>query len=652
MAYKQIFFDPTAPDSGANGSYAHPYSRQDLITYAVTGDECDILCPRGLLYGNGASSAGIIYANGLTATGRIRWMPYDTGPEMRPTAFGGHAMKPGDTGWNYLGAGVWKTTFLYTAGTSQSSTSMRLYVGGAGPTGPAQNRSLGTGYNLGTAIARCTISELASVSGDAEVLAAIHSRTGIGSYYRDWMYTIDATNSIGALYVYTGSALKDPPTFYEGIVLVGYNGYVGGTGFGRVAGIRFGGSNNVEINGFDSVFACIGIYMGSGATDGTWGGNSVNDCNAYAFGTNGILMQGTTPARLVSRCAGNDLLIDAKATLAEEWNFRDKGGVMWIAGTQDATVIGAYTNSCTLNRVRSIDGNHGNVYVGASDSSKVGYTSNARIVDVESISPNRLYGYSIASAGLGVGNVARIARFKGGDVPNFIHKTGSGKLVFSDSTFSNGTQPFPTYDQSDGDGDGIGVGTNLIPGIDIFKNTPFGDVEVGAITLNRCTVMNPYGPMIALFEYGVAGSIPAGAFQANDTLFVDLTNLNNTAARTYNPGVLDRAGMSLDLRDGSQPGSIVVSNVYYWTGAEGQPRVSEATNPVPPLVTMAASNRITGTFSEADPMVDELGNLLEVSPLKYVAPLADLAYDVDGRARSNPTSIGAHEYVEPRASRL
>lgn len=34
------------------------------------------------------------------------------------------------------------------------------------------------------------------------------------------------------------------------------------------------------------------------------------------------------------------------------------------------------------------------------------------------------------------------------------------------------------------------------------------------------------------------------------------------------------------------------------------------------------------------------------------APLTAPAYDVDGRARNNPTSIGAHEYVEPRASRF
>lgn len=62
-------------------------------------------------------------------------------------------------------------------------------------------------------------------------------------------------------------------------------------------------------------------------------------------------------------------------------------------------------------------------------------------------------------------------------------------------------------------------------------------------------------------------------------------------------------------------------------------------------------------FYQGDPQplfALEGGSILtdQGSPLKYVAPLADLAYDVDGRARSNPTSIGAHEYVEPRASRL
>lgn len=57
------------------------------------------------------------------------------------------------------------------------------------------------------------------------------------------------------------------------------------------------------------------------------------------------------------------------------------------------------------------------------------------------------------------------------------------------------------------------------------------------------------------------------------------------------------------------------------------------------------------TISTGDP-VSMRERPLVGSPLKYTVPLTDLAYDVDGRARNNPTSIGAYEYVEPRASRL
>ena len=661
MAYKQVFFDPSASESGQDGTYAHPWTRQSSLTNATLGDECDLFVRRGLIYGNTSSAAGIFYASGLTPAGRIRWLPYGD-EEMPPTAMGGLAMAPGDTGWSYLGDGVWKKSLTYYASVGSSPVSARLFVGGARITGPVANRELGTGYSWGTPIARAAIEIDNATVSDAQIMAALHKPTGYGSY-RDFHLTWDITGLLYNLYVYTGTALQDPPTFYDGIVLVAYNGVVGATGFGRKAAIRTSNSNNIEFVGLEGIWSTFGIYLGAGTTDATWQNNSARDCNIHGFGVSALYIAGSTPARVALNYRISDCLADARATKTEDWNFRDKGNYFWLNGSQDGATIGPYSTNGLMERCTVLGSGHANFYAGVTTSAVAGYTVNARFVDCYTSNAQRggVYGYHIAAAGLGVGNVATFDRFHGTDCPVAVHKTGSGKLLLRDSKFMNGTRPFPAYDATaGGGGPGEYDGTeamNLCPFVDVFKNAPFGAIEAGSITAERCTFMQPYGWMLELASYGDVGGtiIPTGTMQFTDCVFVDTKWLNTPAARTYNSQspAMTRTGVSLNMRDwGGAAGAIQFNNVYYYTGTSGSSNTTIATNPNPTSIPMASFTGLTGTWSEVDPMVDDNGRIASaLSPLRGAATSRS-NYDQLGIPRRYPNDVGAHEYVEARPSRF
>jgi len=646
MAITQTFYVDPAQADGGDGSFATPYNRLDLAVTAATAAEARIRVRRGRVYTPYGTKLAVLDLSNKRPTGLLIVDDYgdEEGP---PVLFGGTYMAPASGGWESRGGGVWRKPMAANAGGADPDA-FRLYLGSA-ITGAAVNQSAGTGYTFGVAAARCNVDKTAD---EATILASLNSIARPDTLNRRlWMYTqkSDGTNFDGYLYVYTGSDALDPPSYYGGLTLVGRNGLTDASGFGRIYGIWLYNAQRVTVRGLRSVASPYGIRISAAAYATT--DCVVERCESMAYGNSGLMIDGTA-ANNASRNVARDCKVDAVATLAEDWNWRDKGGISWIPGTQDACVIGKYTDACAFERVVSIDGNHDNFYIGAI--SGAGSTANARLTDCVSRSPGRDYGPCISSGGMGAGNVARIDRFHGSDNISWIHKTGDGKLLISDSYFGECKRPYPAYDQTTGGGGQDGLGVNLTPGLDVFANTSSGTVEAGAITAERCSFVNPYGWMIQIIgTYNATpGLVPTGAVQISNSLLADLKYIDNPAARTYNPGVLDRAGGSICCRDGGGVAGIIqFAHTTYWTGAAGQPRVAEATNPVPPLVTMEATAYITGSFSEDDPVVDAIGRPIAGSTLLGQAATNGLTRDAAGVYRNTASASGAYEYITARPTR-
>jgi hypothetical protein len=637
MAAKLIFVDPAAA-AGGNGLKDTPYNTTALGVTACNTAENVLHLRRGRVYAPPAASAGLWFSNHAPAGFTIVKSYGDE--EMPPTLFGGMRMLPGDPGWSYVGAGLWKRAITSNANYA-GPYGMRLYVGSR-ILGAAANNSLGTGYEFGKAVARYPNDK---ADTEAQILAYVDS-DGLQAK-RLWMYTRD---SGGYLYVFTGSATIDPPTYYGGITLVGSNNLTDANGMGRAYGAAMFANTtckNILVTEVDSIYAAASSFRVLSTGASTNQDNGFANCRGYAFGANGLMTVGTSLGSVV-RATARDMLIDAVATLDEDWNFRDKFGIAWLNGSQDATVLGPYTADNTFERVRTLDGYHLNTLIGTMSSASKG-TVNGRLIDCSGDNSNRAYGTLLVGSILGAGNVAVIDRFRGENAVSFISRTGDGKMCVNDAHFSNGKAPFPVYSRALG----MEPPLALIPGIGVFSNAgAYGTMEDGCLTLNRSTFMNPYGFMFAIEEFGGQPMV-ANTVRANDCLLYDRTYLDNISARSFGYEFYPKPGLSIDGRGVSSgaTGYLNLANCYYWTGAAAQPRVG-TTNSVSVGLGSWVGLAAGSTFSEADPKVDALGYLLDGSPLKYTLPLTAPAYDVDGRMRNNPTSVGAREFVESRYSRI
>lgn len=634
MALTERFVDPSAPDGGS-GTYASPWSSQDTAAALshVTYPDLLVRLKRGLIYKPQGTTIGGLWVAGKSPAGGWRFASYGDA-QMPPTFFSGTNMLPGDSGWVLVGDGLWKKPLDNNAKTDLQE-SMRLYVGGSRLTGPVSNREGGTGYSYGTARARFAL--LGDVT-DVDVLAEIGSMGSTAP--RIWTYAAAAGGASGALYVWTGSNTQDPPTFYDGITLVGTNGKTDANGFGRTYGIGLYGSSNVVVSEADSIFAPAALR--AVAQSAAVANSGFEHCGSLAFGGSGLLLEGSATGTATNFFA-RDCVVDAVATYDEDWDFRDKYSapfIYWLNARQDAITLGRWTDSATLERVQCIDGYHGNLFVGSQSSSGSQTTVNARVTDCLVAGTGRLYGAGCNVSGLGAGNVATFTRLRCHDVVYFFSRTGSGKAVWDDSLFYNGVKPYAAYDAT------AGLYVNTVPGMIIYpQSAGYGTMEAGCVTLNRCSVLQPYGFMININRDDSAlSTIPAGAFVISDSLLVDTKWINDPAARTFNPGVYDKTGVSVVMGKTQVPaGALVVSNSYFYTGAAGQPRVSYE-NPNTNNKSFADSAYITGALNEADPKVDPIGRPLIGSPLLDAGTsAATRRRDVEGKQRPNPPSIGAYD---------
>lgn len=648
MAAQEFWVDPSVAPGGAGTSSSDPYDRLDLALTAATGAEAYIYVKRGLIYAPYSTNPAVLNISSKNPAGFLRIKSYGDAV-MPPTMFAGTYMPPGDTGWSYVGAGLWKKAI---SDNSQSLTagSMRIFVG-SHPTGPAAGSSLGTGYTYGTAIAR--YAALFDNATEAQVLAQVGTR-GL-THDRLWMYTSGALGGNGILYIYTGNATQDPPTFYGGITMVGANSLYDASGVGRRYGALTSQCSNVHMKEIDTIFAhSAGLRMSSSSS--TSADILFSDCNAYAYGSNGLCIgNATSVSYKITRGVMRNCVSDAVATTAEDYNYPTKAsGVTqtndWLQTSQDGSVIGSYTESCMFDRCTTIDAFHVNTYIGTSIAARQD-TVNAMVVDCVGRQPNRGYGTLLNISGLNAGNVAVVTRFAGSDAVSGISRTGSGTAVFNSCVIKDLKRPNPAYDFSAGSGPGTGTGVNQIPGLSIYPNAPFGSLETGCITLNNCTVMQPYGFMLWVSELSEPAAVPAGVFVANNSLFVDTRWINDSSARTFNGGGAGKAGVSWEVRDCPTAGAVVMTGCYYYTGSAGGLRVGNTTSGTP--VAFSAWAGLSGTMNESDPMVDENGFMTSASsPLYHSGTHTTYKRDAKGMQFNNPPSIGAYEYVGARPSRL
>lgn len=626
---QELYVDPSFPDGGS-GTFANPYSRQDLAVSALSGNESIIYLKKGFVYQAFGTQIAPLYISGKSPSRSITVKSYGTSG-IKPTLFSGTNMVSGDSGWSYVGLGVWKKAMESNSGYNQNPYSMRLYKNSFF-TGPISNRELGTNYNIGVALARCNVANNAT---ENEIMASINSVGGTG-IPRLWMYT---TDSSGYLYVYTGTSMADPPTYYRGLTLVGANNLYDDTGFGRIYGAFIYNSSRIRIQDIDSIYAPFSLKISCQAFPST--NCTFTNCNAYAFGFSGLTFDGTATNSVVSAVATN-CIIDSVATPEEEYDTNQDGGIIWINGAQDAAIIGPYTTSCVFDSCTVIDGCHNNTLIGTHDGSKDGFTLDAKIINHTAKNPNRNYGTLLNCVGLGTGNVANVYRFNGTNNVAYISRTGSGKLNIYDSYFGELKAPYPSYDYTNGSGK-----INAIPGINIYKNTSFGNIEAGCVSIFNSTIQNPYGFMLSIVEFGTAGAIPTGSVIFNNSVFIDTLNINNIDSRTFNHSLYNKPGITWDMRDSSQPNVVSVTNCYYYTGSSNQPRVATS-NTI--SSTFAAYTGLTGSFIENDPGLNDTGKQITGAAVKSTGTHLKYTRDVTGVQRPNPPSIGAYEYVTNRSS--
>ena len=661
VAVKHIYIDPGYTGGSPNGAYATPFKTGQAWTIGTgagsteTGHECVIHYKRGYVYGSPDRTSGAFWFNNLQANGYIRIEPYGDA-ELAPTLCSGWHIKPGAEAWSYLGAGVWKLAFARDWSASVSSPSrMRLFAGG-GVTGAAVGfNALGTGYTIGTPLARAFASHMAATTNDAMAMAELHAPTGLGNY-RDWLCTVEVSPGPkqAYLYVYTGSATVDPATYYGGLVLTGNTGTKESLGgHGARYGIIVSDSTNISISGLTSVFAGeAGGVLGNGVATSR---NVVISNSTFLACGSGAKISGAVLASAADGCGLVDCLVDGYHGPSEEPNWQNKSDSEydWLHSVLDLVSIGTYATDCYAERVTALRAGHSSFAIGGYQASD-GPVVNARLADCYANNDGTKWGYCLGIGPQGIGNVATVTRFRGEKSQNFIHKTGYGVLDIYDSVFSDGRKPYPAYDG--GYPLDANNPANTIPAVNVFSSSVNPTTNAGAITGTRCTFSRPYGYMLTCYTNNY-DALPSGVMEFKDTLFVDNgPELNDQAARNLNMTRGMTPGASINVRNsGANAGIIDFSNCYYWTGSAGQPRVFDAYNDAtPPYVTVntfAASTKISGTLYEVDPKTDSAGYPLAGSPLIGGALTNGMTRDAAGVYRDVMSAIGAYEYVTARPTR-
>lgn len=137
---------------------------------------------------------------------------------------------PGATGWTHVSSGIWKKTFggFYIR---------RLWVASQNNGILTTQRTLGTAKRRawGTGLAEVTGSPASANPSESTILANLNSN----------MIWFGAGSTLSyALYVYTGSTITDPPTYYDGIAFIQSDGST----VGGVAGVHVQNQTGIYVH--------------------------------------------------------------------------------------------------------------------------------------------------------------------------------------------------------------------------------------------------------------------------------------------------------------------------------------------------------------------------------------------------------------------
>lgn len=631
MAVTHLYVDPARAVAGA-GTFADPYSNIATAMTAASGnaDGSVLHLRRGRVFGSVGSSNRLsiqTYANaGLTVVG-------DFGDDVMPPTFFCGEYLDGTTGdpWVYHGSGVWKRTDVYSSNGSNAEF-MRLFAGSAF-NGSAVGGSLGTGYTLGQPLCRV---QAAWNGVEADVLADMGA-IGSNGVRRVWGHLVPGgSGTVGTLYIYTGSAVLDPVAFYGPLFRAGSNGISTAGAYGVKTGLWANNSSNVTIASCDSLCAYTGALLG--VSSGSPRSNiELRDANIIASCSQGLLIQGAVGSELKD-VRVTDVTVDSRSSLAEDWELSDKDATRkWLSARMDPINAGKSLSNCTFTRVRSLDGWHGNFFIGSQASADAGTTGNVQLFDCYASNRNINYGHAIAG-NMAAGAVMRVHRFVAEDVPYFSSHSGGGKFQFFDSIFRRAKKPQAAY---------IGYGSiNAIPGVFAYDAPAWGTLEAECMDFTRCTFLQPYG-----FAFTCdAATVPNDAIVLRDCVVVDTEHINNPDARALNTST-PTPGVSVVIRAGSPGPTIKCINTYWYTGLGASANIAirggVSTTPV------ALSTVLTGGTgaTEADPKVDAYGRPVATSPLIAQAATNGLTRDAAGVYRDVVSAIGAYEYVTQRPSR-
>ncbi len=612
------YVDPSK--TNGTGSIGSPYNSITAALTAATGSNDRILLARGYVYQkfNNFYAARIIktpsvglYIGAYTAS--------DSPNTMNPTFNAITFEPPGTSGWSLVqaGTGVWKKAY---ASAGSNVTVWRVFTG-ARLTGPAANNAQGTGYILGTARARTPVAYNAT---EATVMANINSAGSVSN--RLWAHINQPS---GFLYIYTGSDTLDPPTFYNGLGIVGSDG---AGNWGCYNGVVIQDSQRITMEDVDCIGAVDGNHnINASGNAGDCTDITLIDCNSYGHALSGISLAGlaaTTP-QFVRRVLIKNSTFDSIATLNEDWNFRVGTGISWLNGGQDDISVQQRCNGIEFLNCTVKDGYHSCIKV---ETFGVAAIDNIVFRDCKLTAYNRLYGHGIVTAG--VTSVCLFDRCTIAGMTQYFQIMG-GATQMRNCLCYDPMAPYGAYN-----------GTNNVnsePACSIGTvSAIYPTMSAGLVVIDNCTFVESYGYMWQIYSR-VSGSLADNFAAVRNCTFLDSKYLNaqgRAVSTTFGP---DPGKSILFSLAASEPTPVFTfENNNYYTGTANQNIVVYQQSSVVTYSTLSAMPGASGN-TESNPKLNLDFRPGTGSPLIGAGTFLRNDNDVDGLARKNPPTIGAYE---------
>lgn len=337
-----IYVDATMPDDTGNGlttgtAKRTPRAAQNL---SVAGDI--ILVKTGLCY---APSGGLfMFFSGVS---NVTIDSYGTASD-KPMFDGLTYENPGAAGWTYISDGIWKKTFGPTF-------IRRLWVGSRSSGSLITQRVLGDAKRRATGVALLTGAPTApNPLTEAIVLPTLSTH--------DIWFGAGAALSY-ALYVYTGTAAIDPPTYYDGLAFIqADNSTVGGINGIYVENQTYIHASNIHFRGMGA----YGIRLAAQNSNTRDVANCLfEDCTVTAPYQGAFLSRITgqlSPTRRVTGTTARRIYCDYESSPDEQEPDVTYG---YLSGASDLFSISDGSIGITVEGCTAINSSHNGLVIGS-----------------------------------------------------------------------------------------------------------------------------------------------------------------------------------------------------------------------------------------------------------------------------------------------